>query len=188
MLFLCSHLLSTPSQSIVRQSAALRSVMHVTSQGIKRDRKTSSHRQSSGSGSTRNCPPFRLRTGCRLPGWGGRRSLIFWNVTTMRSCNCRWPCRPKHALRVTEGLKRRENVARRAGPVSQYSFVMDTGSAREILEDGLSLARGSATSARAEERLAVARQMVFTAIEAYWHALQVGWTERWAISRLPEGY
>ena len=78
-------------------------------------------------------------------------------------------------------------MARRARPVSQYSFVMDTGSAREILEDGLSLARGSATSARAEERLAVARQMVFTAIKAYWHALQVGWTERWEISRLPEG-
>lgn len=59
-------------------------------------------------------------------------------------------------------------------------------SARSMLAERLATARALASAAESEGRLAFARAMAFTAIEAYWQGAQMGAPdERWTIHDLP---
>lgn len=69
---------------------------------------------------------------------------------------------------------------------ARTSAAITTDSARDILSEGLVMARSLASSAESEGRLAFARAMAFAAISSYWDTTLEGATARWAICDLPE--
>ena len=72
-------------------------------------------------------------------------------------------------------------------PAKDGTATRSPKSARDILNDGLVMARALASSAEENNRFAVARAMTFTTVAAYWEAIQAGEREPWPISALPSG-
>lgn len=76
-------------------------------------------------------------------------------------------------------------VATRAANIAESAEAISTGTARRILEDGLLNARALASSASDDDRLGLARAIVFSVVSVYWRELQAASRRRWSLRKLP---
>ena len=77
------------------------------------------------------------------------------------------------------------SVATRAANIAESAEAISTGTARSILEDGLLNARALASAASDDDRLGLARAIVFPVVSVYWRELQAASGRRWSLCKLP---
>ena len=72
-----------------------------------------------------------------------------------------------------------------AASIAESAQVISTGTARRILEDGLLNARMLVSSASDDDRLGLARAIIFSVVSVYWREFQAASGRRWSLCKLP---